>query len=58
MVVTTESHCKIVIISGIIFYRWDYYNHIVKSTIIILYYIFLADIDIKNIKYKKIAKEI
>ena len=48
MVVTTNSHCKSVIISGTIFYIWDYYNHIVKSTIIILYYIFLGDIAIKN----------
>ena len=38
VVVTTNSHCKSVIISGTIFYSWDYYNHIVKSTIIILYY--------------------
>ena len=49
MVVTTNSHCKNVIISGTIFYSRDYYNHIVKSTIIILYYIFLFDIAIKNI---------
>ena len=49
MVVTTNSHCKSVTISGTIFYSWDYYNHIVKSTIIILYYIFLVDIAIKNI---------
>ena len=49
MVVTTNSYCKSVIISGTIFYIWDYYNHIVKSTKIILYYIFLVDIAIKNI---------
>ena len=49
MVVTTDSHCKSVIISGTIFYSWDYYNYIVESTIIILYYIFLVDIAIKNI---------
>ena len=49
MVVTTNSHCKSVTISGTIFYSWDYYNHIVKSTIIILYYIFVVDIAIKNI---------
>ena len=61
MVVTTNSHCKSVIIIGTIFSSWDYYNHIVKSTIIILYYIFLIDIAIKiscplrkiNIKYSK-----
>ena len=49
MVVTTNSHCKSFIISGTIFYSWDYYNHIVKSTIIVLYYIFLVYIAIKNI---------
>ena len=49
MAVTTNSHCKSVIISGTIFYSWDYYNHILKSTIIILYNIFLADIAIRNI---------
>ena len=38
MVVTRNSHCKSVIISGTIFYSWDYYNYIVKSTIISLYY--------------------
>ena len=48
MVVATNSHCKSVIINGTRFYNWDYYNHIVKSTIIILYYIFLVDIAIKN----------
>ena len=48
MVVTTNSYCKSVIISGTILYSWDYYNHIVKSTIIILYYIFLVYIAIKN----------
>ena len=48
VVVTTNSHCKSVIISGTIFYSWDYCNHIVKSTIIIVYYIFLVDIAIKN----------
>ena len=47
MVVTTNSHCKSVIISGTIFYSWDYYNYIVKSTIT-LYYIFLVDIGVKN----------
>ena len=56
MVVTTNSHCKSVIISGTIFYSQDYYNHIVKSTRVILYCIFLVDIAIKNIfpsgKYK------
>ena len=49
MVVTTNSHCKSVKISGTIFDSWDYYNHIVESTIIILYYILLVDITIKNI---------
>ena len=49
MVVTTNYHCKSFIISGTIFYSWNYYNHIVKSTILILYYIFLVDIAIKNI---------
>ena len=49
MVVTTNSHCESVIRSGNVFYSWDYYNHIVKSTIIIFYYIFLVDIAIKNI---------
>ena len=44
MLVITNSHGKSVIISETIFYSWDYYNHIVKSTIIILYYIFLVDI--------------
>ena len=39
MVDTTSSHCKSVIISGIIFYSWDYSNHIVKSTIYFFYYI-------------------
>ena len=29
MVVTTNFHCKSVIISGTIFYSWNYYNHIV-----------------------------
>ena len=57
MVFTTNSHCKSVIISGTIFYSWDYYNHIVKSTITILYYIFLVDIAQKKIfpliKYSK-----
>ena len=48
MVVSTSSRYKSVIISVTIFYSWDYYNHIVKSTIIILYYIFLVDIAIKN----------
>ena len=48
MVVTTNFHCESVIISGTIFDSWDYYNHIVKSTIIILSYIFLVDIAIKN----------
>ena len=48
MVAITNSHCECVIISGTIFYSWDYYNNIVKSTIIILYYIFLVDIAIKN----------
>ena len=48
MVVTTNYHCRIFIISGTIFYSWDYHNHIVKSTITILYYIFLVDIGIKN----------
>ena len=43
MVVTKNSHRKSVIISGTIFYSSDYYNHIVESTIIILYYIFLVD---------------
>ena len=43
MVVATNSHVKIVIISGTIFY-----NHTVKSTIIKLYYIFLVDIAINN----------
>ena len=47
MVVTTNSHCKSVI-SGTIFYSWDYYNDIVKSTSIILYCIFLVDIAIKK----------
>ena len=47
VVVTNDSHCKSVIISGTIFYSWDYYNHIVKTTIIILYYIFVVDIAIK-----------
>ena len=47
-VVNTNSHCKSVIIIGTIFYSWDYYNHIVKSTIIILNYIFLVDISIEN----------
>ena len=42
MVVTTNSHCKSVIISGTLFYSWDYYNHTVKSAIIILYYIFIT----------------
>ena len=51
MVVTTNSHCKSVIMSGTIFYSWDYYNHIVKFTIIILDYIFLVDIAIKNAIY-------
>ena len=41
IVVITNSHCKSVIINGTIFYRWDRYN-IVKSTIIILYYIFVG----------------
>ena len=49
MVVTTNFHCKSVIIGGTIFYIRDYYNHIVESTIIILYYIFLVDIAIQNI---------
>ena len=49
MVVTTNSHRKSVVISGTIFYSWNHYNHIVKSTIIILYYILLVDIAIKNI---------
>ena len=49
LVVSTNSHGKSVIISGTIFYNWDYYNHIVKSTIMILYYIFLADIAMKKI---------
>ena len=59
MVVTTNSHCKSDIINGTIFYSRDYYNHIVKSTITILYYIFLVDMAIKyffpqgNIKYSK-----
>ena len=48
MVVTTNSHCKSVI-KVEPYFSWDYYNHIVKSTIIILYYIFLVDIAIKNI---------
>ena len=33
---------------GPIFYSWDYYSHVVKSTIIVLYYIVLVDIYIKN----------
>ena len=49
MVVTPNSHCKSVIKSGTIFYSWEYYDHIIKYTIIILYYIFLVDIAIKNI---------
>ena len=49
IVVITNSHCKSFIISGTIFYSWDYYNHIVESTIIILYYIFLVGIAVKNI---------
>ena len=48
-VIFSNSHRKSVIISVTIFYIWDYYNHIVKSTIIILYYIFLVDVAIKNI---------
>ena len=48
VVITTNFHCKDVIISGTLFYSWDYYNHIVKSTIMMLYYIFLVDIAIKN----------
>ena len=47
VVVITNSDCKSVTISGTIFYRWDYYNYIIKSTII-LYYIFLVDLTIKN----------
>ena len=53
MVVTTNSHCKSVIISGTIFHSWEYCNHIIKYTIIILYYMFLIDIAIINIKYSK-----
>ena len=60
MVVTTNSHCKNVITSGTIFYSWDYDNHTVKSSIIILYYIYLVDMFIKKqlspqgkIKYSK-----
>ena len=49
MVVTINSHCKSPIVSGTIFYSWDYYNHIVESTIIILYYIFLVFLAIINI---------
>ena len=30
MVVTTNCHCKSVIISGTIFSSWDYFNHIVE----------------------------
>ena len=48
MVVTTNSHCKSVTMSGTIFYSSEYDNHIVKSTIVILYYIFLVDIAIKK----------
>ena len=57
MVVTTSSDCKSVIITGPIFYSWDYYIlYVVKSTIIILYYIFLVAIAIIKVvasgKYK------
>ena len=48
IVVTTNSHCKSVIISGTVFYSSDYHNHVVKSIIIILNYFFLVDIAIKN----------
>ena len=37
------------IVNSIYYNIFYYYNHIVKSTIIILYYIFLVDIAIKNI---------
>ena len=47
MVVTTNSHCKSVVISGTIFYRSDRYD-ILNSIIIILYYDFLVDIAMKN----------
>ena len=48
MVVTTNSHCKSVVIRGTKFYIWDYNNDTVESTIIILFYNFLIDIAIKN----------
>ena len=48
MVVIRNWHCKSVIIGATIFYSWDFYNHMVKSTIIILYYIFLVDIAMKS----------
>ena len=60
MVVTTNSYCKSVITNETIFHSLNYYNIIVKSTIIILNYIFLVDIAIQNIcplrKIKSIVK--
>ena len=57
---------KSVIISATIFYSGDYYNHIVKSTIIILYLLYFSGqyshkkyfSPQGNIKYSKLAKSI